>query len=97
MVENGDYYDQSFQALRKDGFIMKDYVKLLPQHIKKYVGENDLFLESYVGEKRLNTTTEKPPLLFVHGAYTGSWMWSKYIPHFIKEGFNCYVMNMRSH
>ncbi|MNI49117.1 Alpha/beta hydrolase family protein [compost metagenome] len=24
-------------------------------------------------------------------------MWSKYIPHFIGEGWNCYVMNLRSH
>jgi esterase/lipase len=24
-------------------------------------------------------------------------MWSKYIPHFVKEGYHCYVMNLRSH
>ncbi|MFA9376071.1 MAG: alpha/beta hydrolase [Lachnotalea sp.] len=72
---------------------MIDYTKKLPKHIDKYIGENDLFLEIYKDK----TNDKKPPLLFIHGAYTGSWMWSKYIPHFVDEGWNCYVMNMRSH
>lgn len=80
---------------------MKDYTKLLPEHEEKYIGENDLFLEIYAGAKRDAESAEKrknkPPLLFIHGAYTGSWMWSKYIPHFVQEGFRCYVMNLRSH
>lgn len=76
---------------------MKDYTKTLPKHVEKYIGENDLFLEIFEGEGHLKATESKTPLLFVHGAYTGSWMWSKYIPHFVNEGFTCYVMNMRSH
>jgi pimeloyl-ACP methyl ester carboxylesterase len=76
---------------------MKDYTKTLPKHIEKYIGENDLFLEVFEGEDHFKVTEGKPPLLFVHGAFTGSWMWSKYIPHFVREGFTCYVMNMRSH
>lgn len=76
---------------------MKDYTKTLPEHIEKYIGENDLFLEVFEGEDHFKVTEGKPPLLFVHGAFTGSWMWSKYIPHFVREGFTCYVMNMRSH
>lgn len=76
---------------------MKDYTKLLPQHIEKYIGDNDLFVEVFEGEARAGAAGTRPPLLFVHGAYTGSWMWSKYIPHFVNEGWNCYVMNMRSH
>lgn len=78
---------------------MKDYTKILPQHIEKYIGENDLFLEIYEGKGTGNfkLDNKRPPLLFVHGAYTGSWMWSKYIPHFVDNGFKCYVMNMRSH
>jgi pimeloyl-ACP methyl ester carboxylesterase len=77
--------------------IMKDYTKTLPKHIEKYIGENDLFLEIYEGEGNFELGERRPPLLFVHGAYTGSWMWSKYIPHFVNKGFTCYVMNMRSH
>jgi pimeloyl-ACP methyl ester carboxylesterase len=76
---------------------MKDYTKTLPEHIEKYIGENDLFLEIYEGEGHFKGTEKRPPLLFVHGAYTGSWMWSKYIPHFVSKGWSCYVMNMRSH
>ncbi len=76
---------------------MKDYTKLLPEHTEKYLGENDLFLEIYRDAEGTAGSKKKPPLLFIHGAYTGSWMWSKYIPHFIKEGFRCYAMNLRSH
>lgn len=76
---------------------MEDYTKVSPQHIEKYIGENDLFLEIYEGSGHFQLKQRRAPLLFVHGAYTGSWMWSKYIPHFIENGFTCYVMNMRSH
>ncbi len=76
---------------------MKDYTKLLPQHMEKYLGENDLFLETYKGTAVGAKNKKKPPLLFLHGAYTGSWMWSKYIPHFVEAGFNCDTMNLRSH
>jgi len=63
---------------------MKDYTKMLPVHTEKYIGENDLFLEICEGEGHCKEAGKRPPLLFIHGAYTGSWMWSKYIPHFIK-------------
>ncbi|WP_261305233.1 alpha/beta hydrolase [Paenibacillus andongensis] len=76
---------------------MKDYTKALPDHTVKYIGENDLFLEIFEGEDFPEAIQKRPPLLFVHGAYTGSWMWSKYIPHFISKGWKCYVMNLRSH
>lgn len=76
---------------------MKDYTKTLPEHTEKYIGEKDLFLEIYEGAGVSGEVRKRPPLLFVHGAYTGSWMWSKFIPYFIKEGWKCYVMNLRSH
>ena len=77
--------------------MMKDYTKMLPEHTEMYIGEQDLFLEIYEGEVKSERTQKRPPLLFVHGAYTGSWMWSKYIPHFVKDGWRCYVMNYRGH
>jgi pimeloyl-ACP methyl ester carboxylesterase len=77
--------------------MMNDYTKALPKHIEKFIGENDLFLELFESEDCPLPTVKRPPLLFVHGAYTGSWMWSKYIPHFMSKGWKCYVMNMRSH
>lgn len=76
---------------------MRDFTKELPVHLEMHLGENDLFLEIFEGENQQTAAENRPPLLFVHGAYTGSWMWSKYIPHFIAKGWKCYVMNMRSH
>lgn len=76
---------------------MKDYTKLLPKHMERYMGEHDLFLEIYKGADKGDQSNKKPPLLFLHGAYTGSWMWSKYIPHFVEAGFDCCAMNLRSH
>ena len=76
---------------------MKDYTKTLPEHIERFIGENDLFLELFDSKDNSRTDEKRPPLLFVHGAYTGSWMWSKYIPHFVSNGWKCYVMNLRSH
>ncbi|MFC4102511.1 alpha/beta fold hydrolase [Paenibacillus xanthanilyticus] len=69
----------------------------MPDHKAKYIGEHDLFLEIYEGDNLSDSAHKRPPLLFVHGAFTGSWMWSKYIPHFVREGWTCYAMNMRSH
>lgn len=76
---------------------MRDYTKELPAHTEKYFGENDLFMEIFDGADCPEAAPGRPPLLFVHGAYTGSWMWSKYLPHFIAEGWTCYAMNMRGH
>lgn len=76
---------------------MRDFTKELSPHTERYIGEHDLYLEIFEGEQQAGGTGHKPPLLLVHGAYTGSWMWSKYIPHFIREGWSCYVMNLRSH
>lgn len=76
--------------------MLVDYTKGLPDHEVKYVGEQELFLEIFEALRPEEGQT-RPPLLFVHGAFTGSWMWSKYIPHFIQNGWTCYVMNLRSH
>lgn len=76
---------------------MKDYTKSLPDHTAQYIGEQDLYLEVFEGDEIQGRSDHRPPLLFVHGAYTGSWMWSKYIPHFVQQGWTCYAMNLRSH
>jgi pimeloyl-ACP methyl ester carboxylesterase len=76
---------------------MKDYTKQLPAHTDRYIGEKDLFLQIFPAEGKSKETVGRPPILFVHGAYTGSWMWSKYLPHFVSSGWCCYAMNLRSH
>ncbi|RFB88644.1 alpha/beta hydrolase [Rhizobium leguminosarum bv. trifolii] len=75
---------------------MRDFAKELPEHTAKYIGENDLLLEVFYGDKGSDRSA-RPPLLFVHGAFTGSWMWSKYIPHFISTGWRAYCLNLRGH
>ncbi|WP_458461213.1 alpha/beta hydrolase [Paenibacillus sp.] len=78
---------------------MTDYTLWLPEHEVKKIGEHALHLEIFEGTAVPNSKTmiNRPPLLFVHGAYTGSWMWSKYIPHFVEQGWTCCAMNLRSH
>ncbi|MEK3912125.1 hypothetical protein NSU08_12735 [Paenibacillus sp. FSL H7-0331] len=73
---------------------MRDFTKELPDHTEKYIGDNDLFLEIFEGDNLPRATKQRSPLLFVHGAFTGSWMWSKYIPHFISEGWNWLKVKM---
>ncbi|MBA5800188.1 MULTISPECIES: alpha/beta hydrolase [Rhizobium] len=75
---------------------MRDYAKNRPEHTGKYIGENDLFLEIFHGQGGPGQSG-RAPLLFVHGAFTGSWMWSKYIPHFISAGWSSYCINLRGH
>lgn len=75
---------------------MRDYAKELPEHREKFIGENDLFLEIFHGNHG-SQRAGRPPLLFVHGALTGSWMWSKYIPHFMAAGWDSYCINLRGH
>lgn len=79
---------------------MMNFIKELPDHERFYFGEEDLFIEKFVPEgRRLGSegNESKPPILFLHGAFSGSWMWSRYIPHFLEEGWTCFSMNLRGH
>lgn len=42
--------------------------------------------------------TRKPPLLFVHGAFAGGWMWTDtFMPFLAKAGYPCYALSLRGH
>ena len=42
--------------------------------------------------------TKRPPLLFIHGAFAGAWMWADtFMPHFAKAGYPCYAVSLRGH
>lgn len=77
---------------------MIDFTKQVPPHTEMYIGAHDLFVEHYGLEspQRIGAS-EKPPLLFLHGAYSGSWMWSRILPKFVEEGWDCTAMNLRGH
>ncbi|WP_035055443.1 alpha/beta hydrolase [Andreprevotia chitinilytica] len=39
-----------------------------------------------------------PPLLFVHGAYTGAWCWdAHFLPWFAERGFDAHAVSLRGH
>jgi pimeloyl-ACP methyl ester carboxylesterase len=39
-----------------------------------------------------------PPLLFVHGAFCGAWVWEEhFLPYFASKGFDAYALSLRGH
>jgi non-heme chloroperoxidase len=42
--------------------------------------------------------TTRPPLLFIHGAFAGGWMWTEtFMPFLAKAGYPCYALSLRGH
>ncbi|MDR2187505.1 MAG: lysophospholipase [Azonexus sp.] len=40
----------------------------------------------------------KPPVLFIHGAFAGAWMWSEtFMPFLAAAGFACHALSLRGH
>lgn len=36
-----------------------------------------------------------PPLLFIHGAFSGAWIWQEaFLPWFAEQGFSCHAVNL---
>lgn len=54
-----------------------------------------LFVE-YVKPKADEKLHDKP-ILFVHGAFSGSWCWHTFMDYFSERGWDCYAMNWRGH
>ncbi|MBM9579764.1 alpha/beta hydrolase [Leptospira sp. 201903070] len=45
-----------------------------------------------------SSTSEKPPILFVHGAWHGAWCWNEnFVPYFQKAGYEVYTLDLRGH
>lgn len=41
---------------------------------------------------------QRPPILFVHGAFSGAWCWNEYfLPYFAKQGYPTYAVSLRGH
>lgn len=39
--------------------------------------------------------TDKPPLVFVHGAFAGAWTWDEhFLPYFADLGYSCHAVNL---
>lgn len=42
--------------------------------------------------------SDYPPLLFIHGAFAGAWMWTEtFLPWFAAAGFDAYALSLRGH
>lgn len=42
--------------------------------------------------------TKRPPLLFVHGAFAGGWMWTEtFMPFLADAGYPCHALSLRGH
>lgn len=42
--------------------------------------------------------TGRPPLLFIHGAFAGGWMWTEtFMPWFAAAGYPCHALSLRGH
>ncbi len=76
---------------------MQDYTEYLPEMVERCVGEHDLVLQVFRAEAEGGPVAGRPPLLLVHGAFSGSWMWARYIPHFVSSGWDVYALNLRGH
>lgn len=41
---------------------------------------------------------QRTPLLFVHGAYAGAWVWEPhFLPYFAQQGYTTYALSLRGH
>ena len=58
-----------------------------------YVEPEGIYIETQQPERR----SRKPPLLLVHGALTGSWIWSSFAAFFAERGWEAHAMNFRGH
>jgi pimeloyl-ACP methyl ester carboxylesterase len=43
-------------------------------------------------------STDRPPLLFVHGSNLAAWCWQEhFLPYFAAEGYDAYALSLRGH
>jgi pimeloyl-ACP methyl ester carboxylesterase len=55
--------------------------------------DRGLYVESWLPERR----SRRKPLVFVHGALGGSWVWERYLHHFASRGWEGHALNLRNH
>lgn len=58
-----------------------------------YIEPEGIYVETHQPERR----SRKPPLLLVHGALTGSWLWSSFAAFLAERGWEAHAMNFRGH
>jgi pimeloyl-ACP methyl ester carboxylesterase len=71
----------------------------LPKRIKQPV---DSMKSEIVEIEGLSVVAARPqnipkpyPILFLHGMWSGAWMWEQYLEYFCRLGYHCYALNLR--
>jgi pimeloyl-ACP methyl ester carboxylesterase len=58
-----------------------------------YIEPEGIYVETHQPERR----SRKPPLILVHGALTGSWLWADFATYLAERGWEAHAMNFRGH
>ena len=58
-----------------------------------FIEPEGIHVETHQPERR----SRKAPLLLVHGALTGSWLWTDFAAFLAERGWEAHAMNLRGH
>jgi pimeloyl-ACP methyl ester carboxylesterase len=58
-----------------------------------FIEPEGIHVETHQPERR----SRKPPLLLIHGALTGSWVWARFAAFLAERGWEAHAMNFRGH
>jgi pimeloyl-ACP methyl ester carboxylesterase len=58
-----------------------------------FIEPEGIHVETHQPERR----SRKPPLILVHGALTGSWLWTEIAAYLAERGWEAHAMNLRGH
>lgn len=59
---------------------------------------NQMTIQLEVITRLPQPASTKPPLLFIHGAFTGAWCWNEhFLPYFAQHGYPSYAVSLRGH
>ncbi|HEX2222097.1 MAG TPA: alpha/beta fold hydrolase [Candidatus Limnocylindria bacterium] len=58
-----------------------------------FIEPEGIYVESTQPERR----SRKPPILLIHGALTGSWIWASFAAYLAERGWEAHAMNLRGH
>jgi pimeloyl-ACP methyl ester carboxylesterase len=58
-----------------------------------FIEPEGIHVETHQPERR----SRKPPLLLIHGALTGSWLWADFATFLAERGWEAHALNLRGH
>jgi len=70
-------------------------VNILAQNVAPH---NQMTIQLEIITRLPQFASTKPPLLFIHGAFTGAWCWNEhFLPYFAQHGYPSYAVSLRGH